>query len=250
MQLHSFSEFYASKTDGELLSLGAEKDSLVEEARLALADELRRRNLDDCPSPQTIVPLPAKAERQADQKTLNPSGVLWLGLFVLDTFIAYNCALRVPRMLVRAWLAWFAPTFAGSDPISPVDWHLRHLALVTIVTSTIAGYIDVARFLPTIVGKEMAGRRSRSPAIWVWIVPTVVLLYHMLQLHESSSVLGPSVSVFRYFFDIHPLDGNWAPMVAQMLVTAPFYSGVGYSLGALVWRQRLLPRLISFVKQD
>jgi hypothetical protein len=42
VQLDSLKELYASKTDDELLSLAAEKSSLVEIARLALADELRR----------------------------------------------------------------------------------------------------------------------------------------------------------------------------------------------------------------
>ena len=36
---------YSSKTDDELLALAADLDSLVDEARPVLADELRRRNL-------------------------------------------------------------------------------------------------------------------------------------------------------------------------------------------------------------
>lgn len=41
----SLVEHYSSKTDDELLALAANPDSLVEEARPILADELRRRNL-------------------------------------------------------------------------------------------------------------------------------------------------------------------------------------------------------------
>jgi hypothetical protein len=247
VQLDSFSELYASKTDGELLSLDADKNSLVESARLALADELRRRNLDDLPVPEP--PLPAQAKSQPDQKTPSLSRVLWLGLFLLDTFLVYQCAWRVPVMLVKVWLAWFAPIF--STP-SAVDWHLRYRALMTIIISLIAGYIDLGRFLPAIVGKHIAGRRSMAPGTWAWIVPTAVLLWNMLQVRAPSpSVLGPSMAGFRYVFDIYALPFFGGPLVwthvrAQMLVTAPFYAGIAYSFGASAWKHRLLPMLFGF----
>jgi hypothetical protein len=131
-----------------------------------------------------------------------------------------------------------------------VAWNLRHLALLTIAISLVAGYVDLARFLPAVVGKQIAGRRFTSPATWVWIIPAAILLYDILQFRaSSSSVFGPSMPVFSYFFDIDPLVGNWARMRAQMVVTAPFYAGVGYSLGALAWKHRLLPKLISLAKQ-
>jgi hypothetical protein len=251
VQLDSFREFYASKTDGELLSLAAEKDSLVEGARLALADELRRRTLGDPPELTPIAPPPAEVEPQPDRQIVNPSRFLWLGLFLLDTFLVYQCAWPVSRMLVRMWFAWFAPIFGTQQGVTPVDWHLRHLALVTVAISLVAGYIDLARFLPAVVGKQIAGRRSRSPATWVWIIPAAILLYDILQFRaSSSSVFGPSTSVLGYFFGTDSLVGSWARMRAQMVVTAPFYAGVAYSLGALAWKHSLLPKLISFAKQD
>jgi hypothetical protein len=254
VQLDSLKELYASKTDDELLSLAAERNSLVEMARLALADELRRRSLDDLPVPEPIPPLPAESKSQPDHKTPSPSRILWLGLFLLDTFLVYQCAWRVPPMLVRMWFAWFAPIFGTPANVAPVDWHLRHLALMTIIISLIAGYIDVARFLPAIVGKQIAGRRSSSAGTWMWIIPTTVLLYCMLQFRASSSVVGPSMSAFRYFFDIqqvmprfrNPLANDWARVRIQIHVTAPFYAGIAYSFGALAWKHRLLPTLFGF----
>jgi hypothetical protein len=255
VQLDSLKELYASKTDDELLSLAADKNSLVESARLALADELRRRNLDDLPVPEPISPLPAETKSQPDHKTLSLSRLLWLGLFLLDTFLVYQCAWRVPPLLVRMWFAWFAPIFGTPSNVAPLDWHLRHLALMTIIISLIAGYIDLGRFLPAIVGKQIAGRRSSSAGTWMWIIPTTVLLYGMLQFRAPSSVLGPSTSAFRYFFDTqqlmasfrNSLASDWAARVRiQIQVTAPFYAGIAYSFGALAWKHRWLPTLFGF----
>jgi len=44
-------QHYSSKTDDELPALEADPDSLLQEARPTVADELRRRNLDARPTP-------------------------------------------------------------------------------------------------------------------------------------------------------------------------------------------------------
>ena len=69
MQLDSFRDLYAAKTDGELLSLAADENSLVESARRALADEVRRRNLYDLPVHEPISPPPAETKSPPDQRT-------------------------------------------------------------------------------------------------------------------------------------------------------------------------------------
>jgi hypothetical protein len=56
------------------------------------------------------------------------------------------------------------------------------------------------------------------------------------------------MTAWRYFFEIqrviptfrNPLAGDPVRVLAQMYVTAPFYAGVAYSLGALAERYRLL----------
>jgi hypothetical protein len=151
------------------------------------------------------------------------------------------------------WLAWFAPIFGTPSNVAPLDWHLRHLALMTVIISVIAGYIDLGRFLPSIVGKQIAGRRSSSAGTWMWIIPTTVLLYCMLQFRGPSSVFGSSMSAFRYFFDIqhmptlrNPHGSDWVRVRLQWQVTAPFYAGIAYSFGALAWKHRLLPTLFGF----
>lgn len=253
MQPDSFRDLYTSKSDDELLSLAVDKDSLIESARLALADELRRRNIDDLPVPEPITLVPAKVKWQPDTTAIPPR-LIWLGLFLIDTFIVYQCAWRVPPVLQKMWFAWFAPIFGTRSEVAPLDWHLQHLALMTIIIALIAGYMDLVRFLPAIVGKQIAGRRSSSAATWMWIIPTTVLLYGMLQFRAPSSVLSPSMSAFRYFFDIqHNVSAvlaDWPRVRAQTLMTAPFYAGAAYSFGALAWKRRLLPTLLGFKQHD
>lgn len=132
MQLDSFRDLYASKTDGELLSLNADKNSLADTARLALANKLRRRNLDDLPVSESVSP-PSVETSQPDHKRPTPSRLLWIGLFLLDTFLVYQCAWRVPPVVVRMWFAWFARIFGTPSNVAPLDWRLRHLALMTIL---------------------------------------------------------------------------------------------------------------------
>lgn len=54
MRRDSLVQLYSSKTDDELLALAANLDSLVEEARPVLADELHRRNLVVQPAPAEV----------------------------------------------------------------------------------------------------------------------------------------------------------------------------------------------------
>jgi hypothetical protein len=67
-----------------------------------------------------------------------------------------------------------------------------------------------------------------------------------------------SMSAFRYFFEIQPVMPTFATLfttdvvriAAQMMVTAPFYAGIAYSLGAIVARHQILVKLFSFEKPE
>jgi hypothetical protein len=222
-------------------------DSLVESAQVALVSELRRRNLDDQSVLISVSPSAAQVESKSDQAGSGiQSRVLWFGLFFLNTFLVYVCALQLAMVLVGRWFAWVVPLFAIRSQVTSADWYLRHLELVTIIPALAAGYIDLGRFLPAIVGKQIAERRSSSAGSWTWTIPTGILLFRMLRYHSPSSVLlGSSMSVFKYFFDIqrfmptfsNPLASDPIRVWAQMSVTAPFYAGLAYSLGALAWKR-------------
>jgi hypothetical protein len=182
------------------------------------------------------------------RRRIRPTGQA-LRLFLLNSIVVYACAVRLSPVLVARWFAWVAPLVGFPSGILPTDWYLQHLELVTIVPALVAGHIDLGRFLPAVVGKKISQWRSDSVAIWAWIVPCAVLFYRMLAFHAPSSALyGSSMSAFKYFFAIqqvmptfrNPLASDPVRVLAQMSVTAPFYAGMAYSLGAIAWRYQLL----------
>jgi hypothetical protein len=179
--------------------------------------------------------------------------------FALHTAIVYTCALRISGYLVGRWFAWFVPVLHISTDVLGPDWYLQHLELVTIVPALIAGYINVVRFAPAIVGRPIWDARFDSAINWAWSIPTLILLYRMSQYHAPSSVLfGSSMTAIKYFFDIQKTAPTWANpfasdpvrVVAQMFVTAPFYAGVAYSAGALLSKHEVLTKLFTFEKHE
>ncbi len=187
------------------------------------------------------------------------SSLAYLVTFPIDVLIVYTFALHVSGSLVSRWFAWIAPFLQMSTGVRPADWYLQHLELVTIVPALVAGYINAGRFVPAIIGRPVNENRSASTAIWAWSVPTIILVYKMLRYHAPSSVLFvSSMSAFRYFFEIQPTMPTFATMftsdvvrvAAQMTITAPFYAGVAYSLGAIAAQRKLLVKLFSFERQE
>jgi len=123
--------------------------------------------------------------------------------FAVHTFIVYAIAARIAPPLARAWCLLVLPAVGFHTSIPPRDWHLQHLELLTILPALIGGYVNLPRFIPTIVGGQIRENKHETAANWAWIVPTCVLLVEMAQHHAPSTVLyGSSQSVFKYFFDI------------------------------------------------
>lgn len=248
-------QLYSSKTDEELLSLASEKGTLVETARLTLMSELRLRGLSDVldTDQSATVGDVSQPEERAFPATRR-STVVWLGLFLLNTIVVYVCAVRLSPVLVGRWFAWVAPVIGFHSDVPATDWYLQHLEIVTIIPALVAGYLDLSRFLPTTIGRSIGEWRSDSAATWIWTVPTAALLYKMLAFQAPSSVLfGSSMTAWRYFFEIqrvmptfrNPLASDPVRVLGQMYVTAPFYAGVAYSLGAVAERHRLLQALFT-----
>ena len=200
-------------------------------------------------------PAPRTTEIQSETTELSqpPSRLRWVGLFLLNTCLVYVCAMYISPMLAGRWFGLVAPVLNIRTSTPSGDWYLSHLEVVTILPALIAGYIDIGRFTPSIVGRRIAEQRSVSAGTWAWLVPTVLLIYKMLRFHPPTSVLvGPSISAFAYLFDIqkvmptlaNPLASDPQRVLVQMYVTAPFYAGLAYSLGALA-RQRQWARRTS-----
>jgi hypothetical protein len=159
--------------------------------------------------------------------------------FGLHTLTVYICAVHFFPWLVGRWFAWVAPVLHATTATQPEEWYLQHLELVSILPAVFAGYI--------------AARRPDSVATWAWGVPVLMLAYKIRRYQAPSSVLITSMSAFRYFFDIqtsvptmeNPTAGDPIRALAQIIITAPFYAGVAYSLGALASKRRLLERLFG-----
>jgi len=227
-----------------------QKDSLTENAQFALIAELARRHVD------VPVVLPQDASQPMDDELEQPSSHLfWLGLFLLDTFLVYLCATCISPLLVGKLFASIVPSLESHSRTSPTNWYLQHLAMATIVPALVAGYFDVGRLLPVLFARQPATWRSGSAAIQAWIIPTAVLLWGVLTFHASSSsvLYRSSTSAFQHYFDTQqvvptfstPLIADPRRMLGQMFVTAPFYAGVAFSLGALVWHHQLLSKLFK-----
>ncbi|HVO60781.1 MAG TPA: hypothetical protein VMT53_07580 [Terriglobales bacterium] len=179
--------------------------------------------------------------------------------FTVHTLVAYSCALHLSAWLVFHWFGWIALLLHTTISIPATDWYLQHFELVTLIPALVLGYVNVVRFLPAVAREYLHESRTGSAAFWTWTIPTLVLLYRMLQYHAPSSVLySSSMTAIRYFFDIqnvmptfsNPLASDPEQVWAQMSVTAPFYAGVAYSLGVLASKHSLLTKFFVFEKKD
>jgi hypothetical protein len=187
------------------------------------------------------------------------SSLGYVAAFILHTYVAYSCGLHLSPQLVFHWFRWIVPMLQISISIPATDWYLQHLELATILPALVVGHVNVARFFPATVRNYLHEGPSHSMAVWAWIIPTVRLLYRMLMYHAPSSVLfGTSVTASGYFFDIqkvmptfaNPLSSDPVRVLAQLSITAPFYAGVAYSLGALGSKHQLLTKLFTFEKHE
>jgi hypothetical protein len=171
----------------------------------------------------------------------------YFAAFILHTYLVYTCAIHLSQWLVFHWFRWVAPIFNVSTSIPPPDWYLQHFELMTILPALVMGYINVARFLLNTV-RTLMHEVHHSIATWAWVLPTLVLLYRMREYRAPASVLyGTSITALtttlKYFFVIQTvaptlqnpfIGGDPIRLWAQFSVTAPFYAGVAYSLGALL----------------
>ena len=194
-------------------------------------------------------------------KAKSPLG--YVAAFILHTYLVYTCAIHLSQWLVFHWFRWVAPIFNVSTSVPPPDWYLQHFEVMTILPALVMGYIDVARFLPNAVTvRTIMHEAQHSIATWAWVLPTLVLFYRMLEYRAPASVLyGTSITTLmttlKYFFVIqtvaptlqNPFVGDSIRVWAQFSVTAPFYAGVAYSLGALASKHQLLTKLFTSEKQ-
>jgi len=183
-----------------------------------------------------------------------------VAFFALHTALVYVCAIRIAPWTVYHFFGWIAPLLKMPVTTYPPDWYLQHMEVVTVVPAVILGYLSLTRFVPTALLLHIGEREPDHRGVWAWVIPAGVLAYKMVlyQVHAPSVLYGKAVSTVEYFFDIQkvmPTFDNWRAtdpprVVAQMIVTAPFYAGIAYALGALALKHKLLSRLFTFEKAE
>ena len=166
--------------------------------------------------------------------------------FTMHTLAVYWCAVLVSPWLVGRGFSWLLPAIGISANALPADWYLQHLEIMSIIPALLLGYF--------------AARQRHSVATWAWIFPALMLSYRVFQHYSSSSVLVVTpVATLKYFFDIRKLmatandlsRSDPVQVLAQMTITAPFYSGIAYSLGAWISKHRLqLAKFLGIAPQD
>jgi hypothetical protein len=182
------------------------------------------------------------------------SGFVWpgaeaIGSFALHTTAVPVCGIFVGPWLFSRWFAWILPLFRISPAMPRADYWLQHLELVSIIPALVFGAL-VARYFERL-------------ASWAWVVPTMILSYKLLTFTEpNASVLASADpwSRFSYYFVIQQhmptfssfgLSGSDPIRVAQQLdVTVPFYSGIAYSIGALLTKHKVIQRFVSSLRRE
>jgi len=163
--------------------------------------------------------------------------LLRLGAFTLHTFAVYLCSGLFALWLVRMWFGVLAPVLHIHTTVRPGDWYLQHLAVICIITALPAGYFN--------------GTKPESLAIWGWVVPFLIMTYEIAVFKSHASVLVRQwLPAIGYYFDVQQtmpsFFADFTRVEAQMWVTAPFWSGLAYSVGALGARWHVVDVLFKF----
>lgn len=182
------------------------------------------------------------------------SGFVWpgagaIGSFALHTTAVPMCGIFLGPWLFSRWFVWILPLLRISPAMPRGDYWLQHLELVSII--------------PALVFGALVARHFERLASWAWVVPTMILSYKLSTFTKpDASVLASADpwSRFSYYFVIQQhmptfsslgLSGSDPIRVAQQLdVTVPFYSGVAYSIGALLTKYKVIERFVSSLRRE
>jgi hypothetical protein len=204
MQLDGLAALYSSKTDDELLRLAADQESLHGEARDVLAEELRRRNLENS-RPNSEAEDSARGSRSAWLSRLK-----WLGLWLLNTVIA------TVGVAINVGLFTYSTQAFVSRPF--------RIALVQ------TPYYPFPILIGVLVGFFGHLRFRGSYRYWAWVLPAL-LTWNALLDRQSSNQASWSDAIV-HFFGYIPYPQNRD----QLDTSVVLYMAFAYSLGALMHR--------------
>ena len=184
----------------------------------------------------------------SDQPKRRP-GAAWQLLW----FLVHLAAVYVIVNFCTVWLAGWTrgrvlPLLQiPSNSSSQFEFLYSHLLAFSFIPAFLLGLTNV--------------RLKHKVAEFVWVVPAVVLAYKLATFSAATSVLvNQSSSAFHQYFgggflipeyrdwhDFWAIVGSNSDMtrgMAQLRFTAPFYAGVGYSLGAWISLRKALDRYV------
>jgi hypothetical protein len=194
------------------------------------------------------------ADRASNAPAMPPPWTSLAGAFLAHSMMVFACASIGFPWLIGRWFAWVQPYAHVPVVGGYLSWYLPHLALVNLILAVAVGY-GMARGL-------------KAAAVWAWALPAFVIGVKMVLFAHpaANSVLfqaPPNMTSLEYFFGVltetppmtmpistWPLDIDYQRIVAQMRFTAPFFSGVGYTLGALVARYEILTKMFIFERPE
>ena len=177
------------------------------------------------------------------------SGLVWpgagaIGSFALHTTAAAICGIHFGPWLLSRWFVWILPLVGISSDTPRADYWIQHLELVSVIPALVVGFV-VSRYFEKL-------------ASWAWLLPTIILSYKLLTFSDPyTSVLASNpLSRFSYYFvteqsmpSFYNFPGT-ARFVAQITFVAPFFSGVAYSIGALMMRLKLMEKIIRSFRTE
>ena len=145
---------------------------------------------------------------------------LYLGHLVLATVLAGYLARSGAFALAQLGRTWHIGSSASGE-----TFYRDHLFLLNGIVGLVMGCI-VAAIIP------------RVAALWVWIAPSVLLVYRFATYRPSSLFASRSADVVSHFFGSgcwimsSELSSSDPACIHQVLVTAPVVASICYSVGA------------------
>jgi hypothetical protein len=197
---------YSSKTEEELVALAADQDSLVEDARSALTEELKRRN--------AVIKPPISAESETISASVSSSGssfavrARWVGLWLLNTLIA-TIGVAITEALatesIRSFTSLATRIRLVWTPYYPLP----------VIAGLAVGYFSYIYF-------------KGSYRYWTWVLPNAFVLDALVKWKGANQSSWAATGV--HFFGYMP----WPASRDQVNSTLFLYMSLCYSIGAFI----------------
>lgn len=169
--------------------------------------------------------------------------------FATHIFIVYGCALFIVPGLILAWFSIVAPRLQILTGEPGEQWYAHHFVLAMTVPGLMLGYIGSELRLRVKTSSTMGSISDNPTGVWVWTIPTAILLVSFIVFRGPSSVLiGTLIPLRKYFFEILDPRSDPVRVSLQTCVTAPFYCGLAYTLGSWLGTYDLIAKLSHFLK--